>query len=98
MPAVSETGPYLTMATLCERAIREVDGVVSLIRVVDKVTNTVGGPVMPEMLPAVPVNLTLVIMLRAGEASGPYTLKVRPEPPTGPPPEEIELDKRAAQR
>jgi hypothetical protein len=91
MPTVSETGPYLMMAVLCERAIREVDEVVSVIRVVDKITNTITGPSVRETLPAVPVTLTLVIMLRAGGASGPYTVKVGPEPPTGKPPEEQEL-------
>jgi hypothetical protein len=88
---VSETGPYLIMAVLCEKALREADEAVSIIRVADKITNTIIDPVRPETLPAVPVNLNLVIMLRAGGASGPYTVKIRPEPPMGTPPEEQEL-------
>ena len=90
---VSETGPYLAMAVLCERAIREVDGVISLVRITDKVTCTLVGPVMPDPLPALPeVSLSLVIMLRAGEARrGPYVIRVRPEPPSGEPIAETEL-------
>jgi hypothetical protein len=41
MPTVFETGPYLVTAVLCERAIQENDGVLSLIRMVDKITNTI---------------------------------------------------------
>jgi hypothetical protein len=88
---VSETGPYLIMAALCERAIREVDNVVSVIRVADKVTGRIVGPVIPDVLPPVPVSLTLVIMLRAGQARGSYTLRIRPEPPSGPPLAETEV-------
>ena len=79
------------MAVLCEKAIREVDGVISLVRITDKVTGTLAGPVKPDPLPAFPVSLSLVIMLRAGEARGPYVLKVRPESPSGEPIAENEL-------
>lgn len=85
MPMVFETGPYVTAAALCERAIQERDGVLSLIRVVDKITNTIigPGPVVPDSMPPVTVNLTLVIILKPGEARGRFMVAVRPEAPSG---------------
>jgi Family of unknown function (DUF6941) len=85
MPTIFERGPYLGAAVLCERAIQEPDGVLTLVRVVDKITGTVVAPLglEPGQMPPFMVSLTLVIMLRAGEARGNYVVKVRPEDPTG---------------
>jgi hypothetical protein len=85
MPMVYETGPYLVTAAFCERAIQERDGVLSLIRIVDKITNTIAGPrpAVPDRMPPVSVNLTLVVIMKPGEARGRFTVKVRPEAPSG---------------
>ncbi len=85
MPTVFETGPYLVTAALCERAIQETDGVLSLIRMIDKITSTVAGPAptVPDVMPPVSVNLTLVIVLKPGEARGRFMIAVRPEAPSG---------------
>lgn len=85
MPTVFERGPYLVSAALCERAIQERDGVISLIRMIDKITNTIAGPgpIVPETMPPVPVNLTLVVVLKPGEARGRFMVAVRPEAPSG---------------
>jgi hypothetical protein len=85
MPTVFERGPYLGAAVLCERAIQEPDGVLTLVRVIDKITGTVIVPQGhdPDQMPPFMVSLTLIIMLRAGEARGNYVVKVRPEAPTG---------------
>jgi hypothetical protein len=72
----------VTAAALCDQALQDNDGVVSLIRVIDKVT--VAGVAGPEPMPASHVNLTLVLMLKAGEAAGrAFTVKLRPENPAG---------------
>jgi hypothetical protein len=93
MPTVFETGPYLITAVLCERAIQENDGVLSLIRMVDKITNTIAGPspTVPDTMPPVSVNLTLVIVMKPGEARGRYMITVRPEAPSGQQLSEVEL-------
>jgi hypothetical protein len=85
MPTVFERGPYLNTAIFCERAIQERDGVLSLIRMIDKFITAVAGPgpVVPDQMPPVPVNLTLVVILKPGEARGRFTVKVRPEAPSG---------------
>lgn len=89
MPMVFEQGPYLTVAAICDKALQEKDGVISLIRVVDKLTSSAVGPDAPEQMPPFPVNLSLVIMLRAGETSSTHTITIRPQAPapTPSPPE-----------
>jgi hypothetical protein len=85
MPTVFENGPYLVSALLSERTIQETDGVLTLVRVVDKVTATSGSPTEPHPseMPAFLVSLYLTIILKAGRARGDYLLAVRPEDPTG---------------
>jgi|ERR1022692_2081742 hypothetical protein len=85
MPTAFEHGPYLGAAVLCERAIQEADGVLTLVRMIDKITGTVVVPQGhdPNVMPPFMVSLTMVVMLRAGEARGNYTIKVRPETPIG---------------
>jgi hypothetical protein len=85
MPTVFENGPYLVSALLNERTIQEADGVLTLVRVVDKVTATPGSWTEPQAseMPAFLVSLYLTIILKAGRARGDYVLAVRPEDPTG---------------
>lgn len=53
-------GPYIQVATFCERVLREADGVISLIRVVDQVNHVVRGSGAPVEMPEVRYPLTLV--------------------------------------
>jgi len=79
---VFEQGPYLVAALLCEKALQDKDNVISMIRAVDRVVNA-GGPGAPRQMPPFPVNLTLVVVLKAGAARGRSSVKVRPADPTG---------------
>ncbi|MGI8449337.1 MAG: DUF6941 family protein [Streptosporangiaceae bacterium] len=88
MPA--SQGPYLSYALLCEKVLREADGVVSFIRAVDHVTVTVplavsvGDETAPAATAATPsVALTLAIGLKSGNYVGSAQVKVRIEPPSG---------------
>jgi hypothetical protein len=78
-----ETGPYLSAAVICERVLEEKDGVVTLVRLIDRFTITLQGPEAPATLPPTPISLIAVVWLRSGEARGSYTLKLRPELPSG---------------
>jgi hypothetical protein len=78
-----ETGPYLSTAVLCERVLEERDGVVTLVRLIDRFTIVSQGPEAPATLPPTPIGLTAVVWLRSGEARGSQTLKIRPELPSG---------------
>jgi len=80
-------GPYVTLATICEKVLQEADGVISLIRTVDRivVTATVRGQgdSPPAELPQGLLQPTLVVALRAGDAIGRHPVSIRVEQPTG---------------
>jgi hypothetical protein len=74
----TEGGPYLAAAFLCERALREVDGVNSYVRVVDRWTIT--GPT--ETMPQTAIQATLVVVLKSGIHRGPGQLQITPRSPS----------------
>lgn len=79
-----ETGPHVAVAALCERVISEGDGVISLIRVVDRLTQTATGPDPPEEMPPLVVdNVQCVIALKSDQARGRNELKLVMEGPDG---------------
>jgi hypothetical protein len=79
-----DTGPHLQIALFCEKVLEEGDGTLSLIRVIDRITQTASGPDAPEQMPPfLTENLTLVIALKGGRARGRHAIKIRPETPTG---------------
>lgn len=77
-------GPHVQLATFCEKVLAEQDGVLSVIRVIDRFivsVNTEGAPAeLPEggILPA-----TLVVSLRAGDARGRHPVTIRAQQPSG---------------
>lgn len=72
-------GPYLAGALFCEKVLRESDGVVSLIRVVDRWTVRGSTEVMPQTL----IQCTLVIMMKSGSFRGSGQLTLTPTAPSG---------------
>jgi hypothetical protein len=78
-----ERGPYLTVATFCEQVIEEKSGVLSLIRVVDRLNVTSQGQNVPENMPPTPLNWFLVLNMKAGAARGTSMIKIEPELPSG---------------
>jgi len=79
------TGPYLSYAVLCERVLRETDDVVSLIRIVDRLTVTafIPVPTPPAFIPPAPlINITLAVSVKSGEYSGTVPIRVRLDPPS----------------
>ena len=67
------------MAVLCEKVLQEKDGVLSLVRIVDRFT--VRGT-QKEMPPS-PFQITLVVTFKSGSASGKHYIKVRLQKPSG---------------
>jgi hypothetical protein len=65
-------GPYLQAALLCEKALQETDGVVSVIRIVDRWF--VSGPT-EEMLQTA-IQATMVLMFKSGFHRGPERLTI----------------------
>ena len=78
-----EKGPYLTVATFCEQVIEDKSGVLSLIRIVDRMNMTTQGPTAPERMPPANLNWFLVLNLKSGEARGSVAVKIEPELPSG---------------
>jgi hypothetical protein len=80
MPVMPVTGgPYLGAAIFCEKVLRETDGVLSLIRVVDRWT--VNG--VAEVMPLTVIQTTLVIMLKSGIHRGSSQITLTPTSPSG---------------
>ena len=78
-----ETGPFLKVACFCERVLREADGVVTVVRVIDRLTHTEAKPDAPAEMPPVTYEMKLVIMLIPAKALGRHELKVERELPSG---------------
>jgi hypothetical protein len=79
-----ETGPHVVIAVICERVLTEQDGVLSLIRVVNRVTNTATGPDPPKKMPPLLVrDLSMVIALKADRARGRFSVSLIGEDPMG---------------
>jgi hypothetical protein len=76
-------GPFLAAALLCERVLTEQDGVVSLIRIVDRLTQTVVGPGAPAEMPPVRVDWQLVLIFKSGAARGRSEVALQLEAPSG---------------
>ena len=73
-----EGGPYLAAAFLCEKALREVDGVNSFVRMVDRWTVT--GP--SETMPATAIQTSLVVAFKSGIHRGNGQLVITPTSPS----------------
>jgi hypothetical protein len=71
--------PLLSMAVFCEKVLREGDGVISIIRVVDRfmvrgATPQIGNQVL---------RFQTVIIFKSGDLRGKYIIRIKPTSPTG---------------
>src|SRR6266699_6138012 len=71
-------GPYLVAALFCEKVLRETDGVLTLVRVVDRWT--VAGP--SAAMPTTVIQTSLVIIMKSGIHRGSAQLTVTPTTPS----------------
>jgi len=78
-----ERGPHVNIAAFCEQVIEDKSGVLSLIRVVDRMNMVAQGPTAPEEMPPAMLNWFLVITMKSGEARGSHSVKIEPELPSG---------------
>ena len=76
-------GPHLAAALLCEKVLREVDGVISAIRIVDRINHSAVGANPPEEMQPFDYELTLFVSFKAGSARGPMPLEIRMQKPSG---------------
>jgi hypothetical protein len=88
--ATGDSGPHVQVAAFCDRFIRGAQsGALSLINIIDEVG--VAGPDPNNLPPFSLQQLTLVIALWADQTKGRYTIKLRPEAPSGMQLEPIDL-------
>ena len=78
-----EDGPFVQAACFCDMVIQDKAETLSLIRIIDTLTRTEGGPNPPEEMPPVLHTMKLVLMLKSGKARGRYNLRIVPELPSG---------------
>jgi hypothetical protein len=83
-----QQGPFLNAAVLCEKILQETDGVVSPIRIVDRLTIQARGENSPSEMASFSQQFTLLLTFKSGDARGPLPLEVRLQRPSGesPPP------------
>lgn len=82
LPGFVGGGPYLCLAVLCEKVLKEADGILSIIRVVDRMTVSFTGPDAPTDMPQVAINLTALIGFKSGFARGTHVLRLKIVAPT----------------
>lgn len=78
-----EEGPYVQLACFCDMVIRDDTGVLSLIRVIDRITSVVRGPNPPEDMPPALHQLKLVLGFKSGRAQGRHAVRIVPRRPDG---------------
>jgi hypothetical protein len=77
-----EDRPYVNLAVVCEKVLRETDDVLSLIRIVDRVTVQVAaGAQTPPIPPLIPISF--VVGLKSGGYVGSVPVKVQIDTPSG---------------
>ncbi len=80
---MNTAGPFINAAFFCERVIEDKEGVLSAIRIVDRVLNVATGLDTPAAMPPMPVALTLLITLKSGAAKGRNDVRITVERPSG---------------
>lgn len=80
-------GPYVQAALFCEKVLEERDGVLSAIRVVDRLFINVSGIGAPDKLSDLPpqmttLNIVGLVALKSGFARGSHTVVVRGRTPS----------------
>jgi len=77
-----QDGPHIAMAVFCEQVLEEKSGVLSVIRIIDRI-NLSAGAEAPEEMPEFPLNMKAIVALKSGFCRGKYTVTVKPRTPSG---------------
>ena len=60
----------MTLAVLCEKVLHEADNVVSIIRIIDRITHTAVGPDAPDVMVPISIQLMGAVILKPGDLRG----------------------------
>src|SRR2546428_14152621 len=80
---MNKRGPFLKVAALCENVIEDKQGVLTLIRIVDRTTRVIQGQTLPEQMEPLTQRLFVVLMFVSGEEHGTRELTLVMEKPNG---------------
>ena len=70
--------PYLSLAVFCEKVLKESDGVISAIRIVDRWAI----PGTTEHMPKATIAFSVLIVFKSGEYRGRAEIELKPIPPS----------------
>ena len=76
-------GPFLTAALFCERVIEDKEGVLTVIRIVDRIITVASGSGTPDTMPPTAVPLTMLLAFKSGDAQGRHDIQITVEEPSG---------------
>ncbi|WP_447978129.1 hypothetical protein [Candidatus Nitrospira bockiana] len=76
-----EYGPYINAALICENIIEDKHGVLSAIRIIDRIVRTAQGPNAPKEMEPFEYEFYILVVLKTGEAGGTYTVTIQPKKP-----------------
>jgi len=79
---VDTDGPFLQAALICERVLVEQDGVLSVIRVIDRLIRH-AGPDAPDELAPFAQPIQILLLMKSGAARGRFEVTVGVEKPSG---------------
>jgi hypothetical protein len=79
----SDGGPWVQMALFCQLVLEDTDGVLTPVRVVDRIVRSVVGPGPPTEMEPFEYELYLVVALKPGDARGRSVVTVELEDPSG---------------
>lgn len=80
MPDTS--GPHLTAALICERILQEQDGVISAIRIIDRITRVANVP-GDSAFEQFQTPIAILICFKSGAARGRHNVTMQVEKPSG---------------
>lgn len=78
-------GPFIQVAAFCERVLQEQDGVLSAIRIIDRIIQTVqaAGTQAPDQMPQLKFDMFVVVCFKSGDFRGKKDVKIIPKSPSG---------------
>jgi hypothetical protein len=76
------SGPHIQVAAICENVLQEPNGVLSLIRIIDRIMIS-ATPGAPASMPTTQFHFKAVISLKSDSARGRSMVGLRPQKPSG---------------
>ncbi len=83
MATTDALGPFVQVAVFCDDVMQESNGRLTVLRLVTEVNVEAAGDDPPEVMPTVPVSLTMLLVVNGGGKPGVYEASVDVIAPNG---------------